>query len=67
MIREAKLQLLAVMRGVGQGPSVVTMRKIAIHMRRSLSEEEMATLSCEWLAIPARDEFSEDGEVAMEL
>lgn len=36
-------------------------------MRRSLSDVEMGTLSIEWLAIPARDEFSEEGEVEMAL
>ncbi len=53
--------------GVGKEPTVTTMRKIAVHMRRSLSDEEMGMLTCEWLAIPARDEFSEDGEVEMSL
>ncbi len=46
---------------------MLSMRRIALHMRRSLSDAEMESLSCEWLAIPAQDEFSEDGEVEMKL
>ncbi len=53
--------------GVGQDPTVLTMRRIAIHMRRSLSDGEMGKLRCEWLAIPAQDEFSEEGEMEMQL
>jgi hypothetical protein len=67
VIREAKRQLARVLDGVGQAPTVGSMRKVALHMRRSLSEAEMETLDPCWLAIPARDEFSEDGEIAMEL
>ncbi len=60
MIRESRRRLNSVLDGVGFGGSVETVRRIAIHLRRSLSPEEMATISCEWLAIPAIDMFSED-------
>lgn len=65
--REAKRQLKHVLDGVGQDPTVLSMRRIALHMRRSLAPLEMETLDPAWLAIPARDEFSEDGEIAIEL
>ena len=66
-IREAKRLLLRTLDGVGQEPSVLTQRGIALHMRRSLTDAEMEQLTAEWLAIPARDEFSEDGEVEIRL
>ncbi len=66
-IRDAKRRLLEALAKVGQEPSVLRMGRIALHMRRSLSDAEMAQLSREWLAIPAQDEFSEDGEVEMQL
>jgi Flp pilus assembly secretin CpaC len=66
-IREAKRQLLRALMHVGQEPTVLTMRRIALHVRRSLSDIEMQSLSCEWLAIPAQDEFSEDSEMKMQL
>ncbi len=65
--REAKRQLFNALKDVGKEPTVISMGKIAIHMRRSLSDEEMATLSCEWLAIPALNEFSEGTEMEMAL
>jgi len=58
---------LAALEGVGRGETVATWRKIALHVRRSLTDAEMACLSAEWLAIPARDEFSEDGVVEQRL
>lgn len=67
VIRDAKHRILLCLGGVGQGPTILTKRRIAIHCRRSLSDSEIAALSPEWLAIPARDEFSEDGEIEMEL
>ena len=67
VIREAKRQLFKALLGVGREPTVLSMRRIALHVRRSLSDEEMGLLDCEWLAIPARDEFSEDGEVELAL
>jgi hypothetical protein len=66
-MREAKRQLGQVLDGVGQGPPVFATTKSALHMRRSLAQAEMESLDPAWLAIPARDEFSQDGEVAMEL
>lgn len=67
VIREANRLLRRALLGVGREPTILTLRKIALHMRRSLSDVEMESLSCEWLAIPAEDEFSEDGEVEMKL
>jgi hypothetical protein len=67
VMREAKRQLGRALDGVGQAPTVGTLRKAALHMRRSLTPVEMEFLDPAWLAIPARDEFSEDGEIAMEL
>lgn len=60
-------RLQAVLAGVGAGKSVAAAREIAMHLRRSLAEDEIAMLTPEWLAIPARDEFSEDGQVEMDL
>ncbi len=42
--------------GVGQTPSAVEQMELAIHYRRSLTDEEVAALPEEWCAIPARDE-----------
>ncbi len=67
MVREGKRWLLMALAGVGKDPTILTMRQAALHMRRSLSDVEMEALSHEWLAIPARDEFSEDGEMEMAL
>lgn len=47
--------------GVGIGETVLMVKPACIHLRRSLSDIEMAQLTQEWLAIPAQDEFSEDG------
>lgn len=66
-VGDAKRRLLAALEDVGQPPTVLTMRRISIHIRRSLASDEMNELSCEWLAIPAQDEFSEDGEMEMAL
>jgi hypothetical protein len=65
--REAKRQLGLVLDGVGQEPSVASMTRSTLHIRRSLSQAEIDTLSPEWLAIPALDEFSQEGEIEMEL
>jgi hypothetical protein len=53
--------------GVGSGESVELLRPTCLHVRRSLSPAEVATLSPAWLAIPARDEFSEDGAMESRL
>ncbi len=66
-MREAKRRTLLVLSGTGANPTIFYRGRIAMHARRSLTEQEMAQLSCEWLAIPARDEFSEEGEVEMSL
>lgn len=67
--RAARLVVLEELFQVGTGKTVfaTTRDGVAIHGRRSLSDEEIAILSPEWLAIPARDEFSEDGLMEMEL
>jgi hypothetical protein len=51
-INTAKL-LLA---GVGMTPSAVEQMDLAIHYRRSLTDEEVAALPASWYAIPPRDE-----------
>jgi hypothetical protein len=56
-----------VLHGVGQEPTIVQPIRTVLHFRRSLTEEEMKMLTAEWLAIPARDEFSESGEVEYRL
>lgn len=43
------------------------LRPTCLHIRRALSLEEIGTLSAEWLAIPARDEFSPGGAVESRL
>ena len=53
--------------GVGTGESVELLRSACLHLRRSLSDDEIAILTPEWLAIPARDEFSEDGKLEARL
>ena len=58
---------LDALEGVGDGESVEMYRPACLHLRRSLSQEEMSYLSAEWLAIPARDEFSEDGAIERSL
>lgn len=58
---------MAALQGVGRGEPVSFLGKLALHLRRSLSDEEVGLLSPEWLAIPAQDEFSQDGAVEMRL
>jgi hypothetical protein len=67
--REARRLVDSVLSGAGTGPLVEHVSKsgTVVHFRRSLSDEEIATLSPAWLAIPAQDEFSEDGLVEMRL
>ena len=48
------------LRGVGAGPDVEIEIRGKLHLRRSLSKEEMATISAEWMAIPAVHGFSEE-------
>ena len=63
VLRAARRVALEMLAGVGAGESVEMVRPTCIHVRRSLSPAEVAMLSPEWLAIPARDEFSEGGGV----
>jgi hypothetical protein len=65
--RAARRELLDTLKGVGQGETVFAEFKQVFHARRSLTPEEMEFLSPEWLAIPARDEFSEQGGVEKDL
>lgn len=67
MKREARRRLERALSGVGRGESVELVNPSCIHLRRSLTDEEMAMLSAEWLAIPARDEFGPGGAMEMRL
>ena len=58
-LREARRILAITLNGVGCGETVERMTNVALHHRRSLNSGELATLSAEWLAIPAIDQFSE--------
>lgn len=60
-MRAARRLAMDTLEGVGEGESVEMLRPACLHLRRSLCPEEMRFLSAKWLAIPARDEFSEDG------
>jgi hypothetical protein len=60
-MRDARRRAMQILDGIGAGESVETLRPTCLHIRRSLSPEEMGALSAEWLAIPAQDEFSQDG------
>lgn len=40
---------------------------ICLHARRALNDAEIARLSPEWLAIPARDEFAPERGMEMRL
>lgn len=66
-MRDARRIAMGALEGVGAGESVVTLRPTCLHVRRSLSPAEIGSLSAEWLAIPARDEFSEDGVMESRL
>jgi hypothetical protein len=67
MRREARRRLEDALYGVGTGESVEAWHPTCLHLRRGLSDEEMKVLSAEWLAIPARDEFSADGAIEARL
>jgi hypothetical protein len=60
-LREARRIAMSTLHGVGTGESVEMLKPTCLHVRRSLALDEMGTLSAAWLAIPAKDEFSEDG------
>jgi hypothetical protein len=53
-----------VLDGVGCGPTVDRVVNGILHRRRSLSPEEMALLSPEWMAVPAVNHFSQEDERA---
>jgi hypothetical protein len=67
MVRAARRLAIELLDGVGMGEPVEKVGRVALHVRRSLSPAEVATLSADWLAIPARDEFSEDGQMESRL
>ena len=48
--------LAAMLDGVGHGEAVehISQSKTVVHHRRSLTDEEMCSLSAEWLAISRR-------------
>lgn len=58
---------LKTLEGVGKEPTIPLAGEFAAHFRRSLTESEMEMLSAEWLAIPARDNFTYDGKVEIRL
>jgi hypothetical protein len=66
-LHEARRLAMRALQDVGMGESVEMLRPACLHLRRSLSQEEMRFLSAEWLAIPAQDEFSEDGDIESRL
>jgi hypothetical protein len=66
-LREARRIARDTLHGVGVSESVEMIRPTCVHLRRSLSLDEVGTLSAEWLAIPARDEFTEDGGMESRL
>lgn len=49
------------------GDSVEFWKPVCLHLRRGLNDAELQLLTAEWLAIPARDEFSEDGAIEARL
>lgn len=48
--------------GVGQGPDKFHRGRIAFHLRRSLTNDELARIDQAWLALPAIDGGTEDEE-----
>jgi hypothetical protein len=66
-MRDARRRAMQVLDGVGAGESIEAVHPTCMHIRRSLSPEEMGVLSAEWLAIPARDEFSPNGGIESKL
>jgi hypothetical protein len=67
VFREARRLTAAMLAGVGTGELVELVKPACLHVRRALSTEEIGSLSAEWLAIPARDEFTEAGGMEMRL
>lgn len=65
--REARRTAGLFLRGVGFGETVESWRPICLHLRRALTDTEMSMLTAEWLALPARDEFSEEGGMEARL
>lgn len=66
-MREARRVAARVLDGVGVGESVELLKPACLHLRRSLSPAEYETLDPAWLAIPARDEFTENGAMEPRL
>ncbi len=67
VLRAARRVAQEILWGVGTGEAVELLRPTCLHVRRSLTDDEIATLSPEWLALPARDGFSEDGGMEARL
>jgi hypothetical protein len=67
VFRAARRLAAETLDGVGSGESIELVKPVCVHVRRSLTLAEVATLSAEWLAIPARDEFDESGAVETRL
>lgn len=67
VMNAARRLAYSILNGVGTGESVELLKPVCLHVRRALSAEEIATLTPEWLAIPARDEFSADGAMESRL
>lgn len=67
VLRAARRVADGILAGVGTGETVEMWKPQCLHVRRGLSDAEIATLSPEWLAIPARDEFSLDGSMETRL
>jgi len=63
----ARQLLRETLEGVGRGETVEEPINAILHHRRGLSDDEIALLSAEWLAIPATDEFSPGGRVESRL
>jgi hypothetical protein len=67
-MRRAALRLAdEILRGVGRGESVKHYGEMVLHVRRSLTDEEVNRLSLRWLAIPARDGFAPDQGIETKL
>jgi len=67
VLRAARRAADEILAGVGSGETAELLKPVCLHVRRGLSDEEIAALSPEWMAIPAQDEFSEDGAMETRL
>ena len=65
--RVARRIAMDVLDGVGTGESIEVWTPTCVHLRRGLSESEIAMLSAEWLAIPAVDGVAPGGGIETRL